>query len=88
MTRRPQGSECECTACGRFFSSLQAFDLHQQGATEGYLCRDPATSTRPDGETPLFRVVSTPRGSSWGVWLSPEKIKQLKGLRRAAYGEG
>jgi len=28
---KPSGNRCECTACGEYFSSIQAFDRHRVG---------------------------------------------------------
>lgn len=59
-TRSPKGSECQCPACARFFTSPSGFDFHQwwrgRGDTAVLVCLDPADigmvdRARATGET-------------------------------------
>lgn len=70
--RRPRGGECQCCACGVFFTSLSAFDAHQ---------RIPGTKGRKLGDTPVLclsaenaGLVAYQRanGTTWGFPGDPD----------------
>ena len=65
-----------CTACGRCFASLSAFEAHQVGPRDerGRLtCLDPATALHPSGR-PLFAQSNKSKPgepSVWRQWSDP-----------------
>lgn len=68
------GNRCECSACGRRFSSVRNFDRHQRLTQDGaVICRDPATLRHKDG-TPKYEL----RRGYWtgtGTWRGPNDTR-------------
>jgi hypothetical protein len=62
-TRSPKGSECQCPACGRFFTSPSGFDFHQwwrgRGDKARLVCFDPAAIGMVDRQRTA--------GETWGL---------------------
>jgi len=52
----------QCAKCGRVFTGVRGFDLHQTLGPDGITCHDPATMTRRDG-----RAVYVAAGARWSV---------------------
>lgn len=61
-------STCHCAGCHQTFTSVTAFDKHQEIQDGRVICTAPATLFRRDGTTPVFAVIrETPDGSPvWG----------------------
>lgn len=63
ITRSPRGSECQCPACSRFFTSPSGFDFHQwwrgRGDKAALVCFDPASIGMVDRD----RLA----GETWGL---------------------
>jgi len=49
-------STCPCAPCGRVFTGVRGFDMHQRLGQGGITCLDPAGMKRRDG-TPLYVLV-------------------------------
>jgi hypothetical protein len=65
---QPRGAECWCAACGRMFTSISAFDLHQRLKEGRGACLNPAEALRRNGER-LFHAYRERDGMKiWGLW--------------------
>ena len=36
------GNRCRCAACGEYFNSVAAFDMHRAGRPDGRRCEEPS----------------------------------------------
>jgi hypothetical protein len=70
---------CQCAACGRPFTGIEAFDRHQRWIGGVLTCADPAGLARLDG-SPLFE--REPRRGYWRLTQTPGRA------RRAWYAPG
>ena len=66
-SKLPIGSKyCQCRECGRYFTAVSGFDLHQRLAGDGsVMCRDPEVVVSKSGERKLFL-------NREGYWQGPE----------------
>lgn len=78
-TRSPQGSECQCSACGRFFTSPSGFDFHQwwqgRGDKAALVCLEPASIGMVERERAA--------GPTWGLPDRDTGIGGATALRNA-----
>lgn len=78
-TRSPKGSECQCPACARFFTSPSGFDFHQwwrgRGDKAVLVCLDPAEIGMVDR--------ARAAGETWGFPDRDTGMGGAKALRNA-----
>lgn len=72
--RHPAGKECQCVACGEFFSAESPFLFHQHWQADQLTCLDPAS---------IGLVPKSHRGGpAWGIPLTGVPYAQRRAFLR------